>query len=89
MAIEDNDEKDTPTPRLRRLPKNEPVVNVVVTKFGHGKVSTGEHVAIDGDVMAERGETLAVSLSTAKALEEKGYAELVDAAPAAKAAKEK
>lgn len=76
MANEDD--KDTPTPRLQRVKKDEKTVKVVITKFGHGLVSTGEHVSSEGDVMAERGDQMEVSLSTAQALEKKGFAEIVE-----------
>lgn len=67
---------------LDELPKSKPdrqagkPVSVKVTKFGEGKVSTGEHVAVQGDVMAKVGQILSVPPSVAKALEAKGLAEI-------------
>lgn len=52
-------------------------VDVVVTKHGEGKVSTGEHIAGQGDVYAPKGHKLKVLLHTAKALEAKGFAEIL------------
>lgn len=50
-------------------------VLVTVTKFGAGKVSTGEHVAGVGDVLAKRGDILEVAKHVAGSLEAKGFAE--------------
>ena len=51
-------------------------VNVRITKFGAGKVSTGEHVAVTGDVMASQGQVLVVTDEVAMALESRGLAEI-------------
>ncbi|TAL08064.1 MAG: hypothetical protein EPO02_13815 [Nitrospirae bacterium] len=52
-------------------------VKVTIVKFGEGKVSTGEHIAGKGDIMAERGDVITVSKNIADALESKGYGEVV------------
>jgi hypothetical protein len=54
----------------------ERTVRVTITKFGDGKVSTGEHVSVKGDVMAKRGEVLETSAEAAAALEAAGLAEI-------------
>lgn len=67
--------QDTESPIL---PVAKPVgktVGVTVTKFGEGKVSTGEHVAGEGDIYAARGDKMHVSQEVANALELKGFAE--------------
>lgn len=51
-------------------------VKVKVTKFGAGKVSTGEHEAESGDVMAVAGQILTVDKSVGSALEKFGLAEI-------------
>lgn len=68
--------EETPVPTLEVQQKPE-TVRVTVTKFGDGKISTGEHVSAHGDVKAKRGDTLTVSLSIAEALEKRGLAEIV------------
>jgi len=50
------------------------LVQVTVTKFGAGLVSTGERDAT-GDVWAQRGDKLMVSKSVATSLETLGFAE--------------
>lgn len=50
-------------------------VQVTVTKFGEGKVSTGVHIATVGDVMAKQGDVLEVAEDIATALEARGFAE--------------
>lgn len=60
------------------LPVAKPVgslVEVTITKFGEGKVSTGIHVAGEGDIYASRGEKIAVSKEVAASLEARGFAE--------------
>lgn len=67
--------KDTATPVL---PKAKPVgdlVEVTITKFGEGKVSTGVHVAGEGDIFASRGDKISVSKEIAARLEVLGVAE--------------
>lgn len=61
------------------LPVPEPAgdeVIVTVTKFGEGQVSTGEHIAGEGDVYAKRGDKLSVSKRVAASLEARGLAEI-------------
>lgn len=50
-------------------------VEITITKFGDGKVSTGVHVAGEGDIYASRGDKLTVSREVAARLEELGVAE--------------
>ncbi|MGH6828607.1 MAG: hypothetical protein ACREFW_06830 [Rhizomicrobium sp.] len=52
------------------------IVKVRVTKFGAGKISTGEHVAVAGDTKAKAGDVLDVSPRTARSLEQRGLAEI-------------
>jgi hypothetical protein len=52
------------------------MVKITVTKFGDGKISTGQHIAVEGDVMARRGDTMEVSKTTADQLEARGLAEI-------------
>lgn len=51
------------------------LVEVTITKFGEGKVSTGVHIAGEGDIYASRGEKLRVSKAIASRLEVLGVAE--------------
>lgn len=51
-------------------------VIVKVTKFGQGHVSSGEHLANQGDKMVAAGDIIEVDKSVADALEAKGYAEI-------------
>lgn len=53
------------------------MVKVKVVKFGSGKVSTGEHVSGEGDIMLEAGETIECPKATALDLETRGFAEIV------------
>lgn len=55
--------------------KPDELVEVTITKFGDGMVSTGEHIATEGDVKAKRGEKMMVSPSVAADLEARGFAE--------------
>jgi len=58
------------------VPKpDDDLVEVTITKFGEGKVSTGEHVAGEGDIYAKRGDKLRVSKKVAERLEVLGVAE--------------
>lgn len=60
--------------------KEEPAktsVKVRITKFGAGQVSTGEHVAGEGDIMAQHNDEMTVSPANADALEALGFAEKV------------
>ena len=52
-------------------------VRVRITKFGDGKVSSGEHVAGEGDVMLSAGAEIQVSAATAEDLEARGFAETI------------
>lgn len=49
---------------------------VTVTKFGEGKISTGEHVAGQGDVMAMKGDVLECPADQAKIQEGFGLVEI-------------
>lgn len=51
-------------------------VLVTVTKFGEGKVSTGEHIAEQGDVMAQKGDILECPEDQAKIQEALGLVEI-------------
>lgn len=69
------DVQDTPTPVLPVAERDPTLVEVTITKFGEGRVSTGEHVTGEGDIFAKRGEKLLVSKKTAERLEVLGLAE--------------
>ena len=56
----------------------EKLVSVRVTKFGSGKVATGEYVVGHGDVFASKDDLLDVSPAIAKELEKRALAEIVD-----------
>lgn len=58
---------------------NNDVVRVRITKMGDGKVSTGDHVANDGDLMFEAGEYAELPRVVALALEDRGFAEIEEA----------
>lgn len=51
-------------------------VFVTVTKFGEGKVSTGKHIAEQGDVMAVKGDVLECPEEDAKIQEKLGLVEI-------------
>jgi hypothetical protein len=51
-------------------------VKIRVTRLGAGKVSTGVHVAVEGEVMAGVGDMLTVPQIVADALEAQGLAEI-------------
>jgi hypothetical protein len=51
-------------------------VKIRVTKLGAGKVSTGVHVAVEGEVMAGAGDMFTVPQIVADALEAQGLAEI-------------
>lgn len=51
-------------------------VRIRITKFGDGKVSTGEHIAEKGDVMFKAGEETIIPVHVADALEKRGLAEI-------------
>lgn len=51
------------------------MIEVTITKFGDGKVSTGFHVAGEGDIYAARGDKITVSKDVAESLEVRGLAE--------------
>lgn len=68
--------EETPVPVLDAEQEPE-LVTVAITKFGDGKVSTGVHVAGEGDKKAKRGDVMTVSASVAESLEKSGLAEIV------------
>jgi hypothetical protein len=69
------DTTETATPVLPKAEKDPTLVEVTITKFGEGLVSTGVHVTGEGDIYAKRGEKLQVSKATAARLETLGLAE--------------
>lgn len=69
------DIEDTETPVLPAPEPNGGLVEVTITKFGEGKVSTGHHVAGEGDIYASRGDKIMVSKDVAERLEVLGVAE--------------
>jgi len=69
------DIEETATPVLPKAEPDGDLVEVTITKFGEGKVSTGVHVAGDGDIFASRGEKIMVSQAVAQRLEVLGVAE--------------
>lgn len=71
-------DEDTPVAKVKAPVQRgyiEPTVKITVTKFGAGKVATGQHEAGFGDVYAKRGDTLMADPATAKRLEQLGFAE--------------
>jgi hypothetical protein len=54
---------------------NGELVQVTITKFGEGQVSTGNHIAGEGDEFAKRGTKMWVSKPIANSLEARGLAE--------------
>jgi len=70
-------DEDTETPVLP-APTDGPLVRVIITKFGDGKVSTGTFAMGKGDIMARRGDVIEISVDCARSLEEAGLAELVE-----------
>lgn len=73
----DINDEDTEVPMPPTAGGEEPV-RVIITKFGDGKVSTGDFVMGKGDLMARRGEVIEISVDCARALEERGLAEIVE-----------
>lgn len=57
----------------------EEMVRVRITKLGHNKVHKGVHVPEIGDVYFEWKDDPSFPLSIAQGLEERGFAEIVDA----------
>lgn len=55
--------------------KPEPVT-IKITRFGDGKVSSGRHIADQGDEMLAEGETIKVAPDLAAELEERGLVEI-------------
>jgi len=51
-------------------------VKIRVTKLGAGKVSTGVHVAAEGELFADAGDILAVAHDAAEELEARGFVEI-------------
>lgn len=68
-------DEETDTVVVPPKPQSTGLVTVTVTKFGAGKVSTGEHIAGQGDIYASQGAKLTVTEDAAKALEKKGLVE--------------
>lgn len=68
-------ETDTETPVLPVARPNGALIEVTVTKFGAGLVSTGDRDEF-GDVFASRGQKLMVSKSVGVSLETLGFAEI-------------
>lgn len=76
MTGEEPEDLETETVReSAAAPQTSETILVTITKFGSGKVSTGHHVAGEGDIMSERGDVLEVSKTVAASLEAKGLAE--------------
>jgi hypothetical protein len=67
--------EDTQSPVLDIAKPVGDLVEVTITKFGEGKVSTGVHVAGEGDIYAARGDKIMVSKDIASRLETSGFAE--------------
>lgn len=65
---------DTETPVLEVAKPNGDLIEVTVTKFGAGLVSTGERDEL-GDIWAKRGDKMLVSKAVASSLEVRGLAE--------------
>lgn len=74
-ATSDADLSDTATPVLPATKPNGDLVEITITKFGEGKVSTGVHIAGEGDIYANRGDKIMVSKDVALRLEVLGVAE--------------
>jgi len=53
-------------------------VTVRITKFGDGKVSTGQDIVGVGDIFAKKDDTLVLPLAIATELEKRALAEIVD-----------
>jgi hypothetical protein len=51
-------------------------VNCRVTKFGDGKISTGQHIPAVGDVYFAKDDTFALPQADAEALEARHYVEI-------------
>lgn len=51
-------------------------VTVRVTKFGAGKVSTGEYVVSVGNLYHEAGDMISVPREVGEALEKRGFGEI-------------
>jgi len=74
-AADDSEQQETETPVLPIAKPEGDLVEVTITKFGEGKVSTGVHVAGEGDIYAVRGDKISVSKEVAARLEVLGVAE--------------
>lgn len=68
--------EDTASPVLPVAKPVGTLVEVTITKFGEGKVSTGVHIAGEGDIYAGRGDKIMVSKVIAERLEVLGVAEM-------------
>ena len=55
---------------------NDQAVKIRVTRLGAGRVSTGVHVAVEGEVMTQAGDMPSVPQVVAEALEAQGLAEI-------------
>lgn len=73
-APESDLQTDTDTPELPVARPNGDLVEITVTKFGDGLVSTGQRNEA-GDIFAKRGDKMMVSKSVASSLEARGLAE--------------
>lgn len=60
-------------------PKPPEFVTVRVLKKGDGRISTGHHVAGFGDAFYRYNETFSTTTENAAELEERGFAEIVEA----------
>jgi len=74
---QDIGDEEIGTPALPAA-RDEELVRVTITKFGGGKVSTGVSIMGKGDIMAKRGDVIEISADCARALEERGLAEIVE-----------
>lgn len=74
-AKTDADQTETKTPVLPKAAPVGDLVEITITKFGEGKVSTGVHIAGEGDIYASRGDKIMVSKDVAIRLEVLGVAE--------------
>jgi|694.fasta_scaffold05437_5 hypothetical protein len=63
------------------LIETDPLIDVVVTRHGNLKISTGRHHNAGGEELAERGETLRIHKSNAEALRDLGWVDFEDDVP--------
>lgn len=57
---------------------NYPIVNVKVTRKGHGKIATGVHDRTYGDELYADGERFAVAQNIALELEDRGFVVIIE-----------